>query len=447
MKPKLSPIGLRIRSAAFVALLALVPACATPRPYTGFDAGLGGSSTAGSSGHAGASGATGGTSGSGGSPAPGTGGGGAEGGNRGMAGGPGAGGSVASTGGAPMNPGGNSGSGGGVSTGGMLGSGGAGTASGSGGRPASAGGSGSGGTVGTGGKVGTGGVSGSGGLTCQPKARDCTSSLDNDCNGTSDNLENAYCKCTPGAAQSCGNSGQPAIGTCKAGTQACELSVDKPTADCGSCSGVVTPKSRDCTSSADNDCNGIDDTQETPFCTCKVGTAQPCQGNSTSPATGICKYGTQSCTASGDKTTSNWEMSCVGSVGPNTRDCTSTADNDCNGMPDDQDCYGTIVVPGTVSCWASGGGAVVRCSTADGCTNGICGTSSAPGLIGCDGPNDCSSGQLCCTVTGPSGTHARSVAVNCPASLPYQVCDPSTPTSCAAGQTCATNAAPVYWCR
>jgi len=285
------------------------------------------------------------------------------------------------------------GSGGPVSSGGMMVIG---------GRPGTAtGGAGSGGTVGSGGDPGTGGSS------CQPKPRDCTSSLDNDCNGTPDNSENAHCKCKSGTAQACGNSGQAGIGICRAGSQTCQLSTDKTTSDWGTCSGAVTPKARDCTSSADNDCNGTVDSQETASCKCQVGTTQPCQGNSTSPAKGICKYGTQTCSASSDKTTSSWSTSCVGSVGPKTRDCASTVDNDCSGTADNLECYGTTVVAGTVTC--GGGEGKKQCSASSGCgwvprvdnPAGSCGNPGAGNYyMTCDGPNDCPGGVCCSHFNG-----------------------------------------------
>lgn len=275
----------------------------------------------------------------------------------------------------------------------------------------------SGGTKGIGGQAGaaisgsggrgSGGVSGTGGALCQPTPRDCTSSLDNDCNGTPDNLENAHCKCKAGTAQACGNSGQAGIGICKAGSQNCELSGDKTASDWGACSGAVMPKSRDCTSSADNDCNGTADSQETSFCKCKVGETQPCQGASTSPAKGICKYGSQTCTASGDKTASSWTTSCVGSVGPKTRDCASTADNDCSGTPDNQDCYGTTIISGTVTC--GGGEGKKQCSASSGCgwtprVDNPAGSCGNPGsgnyYMTCDGPNDCPGGVCCSHFNG-----------------------------------------------
>lgn len=387
-------------SAILFALLATsLDACSTPRPYTGGDAGIDVAMSPGGSGPGGSASSAGGSSGRAGTGATlGT-----------------------STGGMTQMPSGSGGTTGStVSTGGVAGaaapggatvpgSGGVGTSANSGGTTGIGGQSGTttgGAGAAAGGTVGSGGVSGTGGASCQPKPRDCTSSLDNDCNGTADNQENAHCKCKAGTAQACG-SPQVGIGICKAGSQSCELSSDKTTSDWAACTGAITSKARDCTSSADNDCNGTADSQETSYCKCTVGMTEPCQGNSTSPAVGICKYGTQSCIASSDKSTSSWSTSCVGSVGPKTRDCASITDNDCNGTPDNQDCYGTTVIAGTVTC--GGGPGKRQCSTVGGCgwtprvdnPAGSCGNPGSGNYwMTCDGPNDCSGGVCCAHFNG-----------------------------------------------
>ncbi len=171
-------------------------------------------------------------------------------------------------------------------TGGILGTGGAGGTGGTtgsggiggfaGGAPGGGGGwpegSRQGGAVATGGVVGTGGITGTGGATtCQPKARDCTSTLDNDCNGTPDNQETAYCACTVGQVRTCQeHPGYDGTGICKAGSQTCAASSDKTTSNWGACSGSVGPGTRNCTSSVDNDCNGTPDSQETTYCQCSA---------------------------------------------------------------------------------------------------------------------------------------------------------------------------------
>jgi len=240
-----------------------------------------------------------------------------------------------------------------------------------------------------------------------PSTRNCTSSVDNDCNGTPDSQELTYCACSSGGTQSCGmHAGKDGIGVCKAGTQTCAASADKTTSAWGQCNGSVGPGARDCTSAADNDCNGTADKQETSSCACAVGTSQPCGTHPGKDGVGICKAGSQTCTASADKTTSTWGQ-CNGSIGPATQVCTSTADNDCNGTPDIQDCYGTTVVAGTVTC--GGGPGKKQCSASVGCgwtprVDNPAGSCGNPGsgnyYMTCDGPNDCPGGVCCAHGSG-----------------------------------------------
>jgi len=257
---------------------------------------------------------------------------------------------------------------------------------------------GTGGMGGTGGLSGTGGVGGAGGFgggfICTP--RDCTSAADNDCNGKPDNTVDTTCQCTVGRPQACDvHAGLDGHGPCKAGTQTCVASADKsssawgpctgavgpatadscntagddancndrPNEGCtcvngttqpcgplnpkgickagtstcvnaawGACVGAVNPRPRDCTSSADNDCNGTPDNAETTFCGCAPGSnPRSC----TTGLPGICASGTQTCDVSSDKTTAGW-TACAG-ASPGSRDCRSTADNNCNGTPDKQE--------------------------------------------------------------------------------------------------------------
>lgn len=226
-----------------------------------------------------------------------------------------------------------------------------------------------------------------------PAARDCTSTLDNDCDGHPDNTIDTVCACAAGATRACGqHPGQDGNGPCKAGSQTCVVATDKkssawgtcvgsvgpaPADGCDSatnddncnmmfhegctcvngtprgcgpaaigickpgtqictnatwpttCTGAVTAKARDCTSTLDNDCNGLADNQEVSVCACTANMTAACPGSNT----GICKSGTHTCVLSADKTTAAFGA-CTGVVTAKTRDCTSTLDNDCNGLPD-----------------------------------------------------------------------------------------------------------------
>jgi hypothetical protein len=329
--------------------------------------------------------------------------------------------------------------------------------------------------VSTGGVLATGGIPGTGGATCQPKPRDCTSALDNDCNGTPDKQETTFCACAVGEARPCQeHPGYDGTGVCKAGSQTCAASADKTTSSWGACSGAVGPATRNCTSSADNDCNGTADSQETAYCVCSTGKTQSCQ-----PA-GACTSGSQTCAAGSDKTTTAWGP-CTGYTGPSTmyRDldgdgygnpaqsaqiCPGTAGyvsnaDDCDDSsaafkpgvsicgtvtqkktcpstggvaavtPCDQGCLngtcrndGTIGVPGYVSCTSSH---TPRCLTGDGCniSDGTCGV-AAPDGIHCDGPNDCPAGQKCYFQASRSGAVANCYTPNPQIGYGYEVCDP-----------------------
>jgi formylglycine-generating enzyme required for sulfatase activity len=114
---------------------------------------------------------------------------------------------------------------------------------------------------------------------------------------------------------------------------------------------------------------------------------------------GICKYGQITCTSSGA------ESACVGTVGPATRLCTSGADNDCDGQPDNAEC---VCTPESTQCSGNGvqtcnstgswGNAVAcvdqTCATGDGGTSGTCVGVCAPGQSTClsNGVAPCASG-------------------------------------------------------
>ena len=369
-------------------------------------------------------------------------------------------------------------------TGGILGLGGNGGSTG--GARGSGGVVGSGGTVANGGVVGSGGITGAGGATCQPKSRDCTSSLDNDCNGTPDNQETTYCTCLVGKSQPCQqHPGYDGAGICKAGSQACSASSDKTTSSWGTCSESVGPGTRNCTSSVANDCNGTPANQETVYCQCPAGTSQSCL-----PA-GMCKSGSQTCAASSDTTTTGWGP-CTGYTGPSTMYRDSDGDGYGNPAQSGQVCLGTAgyvnngedcddgnsaFYPGVSDCasdhvtrkWCvAGGGGVTKtelcsygcmngscrpasdgmigvpgyvsctnspkCSTADGCRmddqSGGCGTAGAGSsvFIYCDGPNDCP-GQKCLFYTTQGYNESSCYATQQPDGSSYvEVCDPLAST-------------------
>lgn len=91
---------------------------------------------------------------------------------------------------------------------------------------------------------------------------------------------------------------------------------------------------RDCTSSADNDCDGKPDSMLDGVCQCAPGQQQTCGAHPGYDGKGACKAGTQKCEISADRTSSRYGA-CVGSVGPAAADSCAVQGNDanCNGVP------------------------------------------------------------------------------------------------------------------
>ena len=161
------------------------------------------------------------------------------------------------------------------------------------------------------------------------KGRDCSSSLDNDCDGTPDN-ENAACTCSVGDTQVCGeHPGLDGNGTCTAGVQTCVPGNNNSTSAFGPCVGAVGPAARNCSSTDDNDCNGTPDTSDST-CGCTLGEEQACNTHP-QDGTGNCHAGTQVCVA-GPSGGANVFGTCTGAVGPLAADtCTAGDDANCNG--------------------------------------------------------------------------------------------------------------------
>ena len=215
-------------------------------------------------------------------------------------------------------------------------------------------------------------------------ARDCTSTADNDCDGSPDNTIDVVCKCGSATTQACGaHPGNDGYGPCTAGKQSCVVAADKTSSTWGACSGAVGPAAADsCVKGNDDNCNGT----ANEGCAC-VSTDAP-RSCATAGALGNCVKGTQtcstagqwgacsvqpaamdSCSVKGDDATCNGKANegcpcvsgdtqacgpaavgickpgtatctngvwgaCVGAVNKGTRDCTSAADNDCDGSPD-----------------------------------------------------------------------------------------------------------------
>jgi hypothetical protein len=156
----------------------------------------------------------------------------------------------------------------------------------------------------------------------QPSIRLCSSPLDNDCDGQPDNEVDTICQCQPNTSEPCEtHPGLDGVGRCLAGKRDCVLAADGRTSEWGECKGSVAPLAADSCSvrSDDSDCDG----NPNGGCACVDGDVLQC-GHVT---VGICQTGTSTCV------NGKYEP-CVGSIGPQPRDCRSDADNDCDGVAD-----------------------------------------------------------------------------------------------------------------
>jgi hypothetical protein len=330
---------------------------------------------------------------------------------------------------------------------------------------------------------GSGGSSTTSSATCQPKARDCTSTQDNNCNGIPDNQETTYCACPVGQKRDCRDQ-YDGIGICKKGSQTCEASTDKTTSSWSECSGFVAPGTEVCDAAGeDENCDG----RSNEGCECVNGTSIPCDcGSPTTCANG--NKGTCSVTKvtmyrdfdTDDHGEAQATQVCPGTAGyveshddcddrdsafhPGLSVCSSatqskhcssggvtsytTCDYGCAGAGQ---CHSaadvTIGLPGYVSCTN-----VSNCFAADGCrqydTSGLCGTTGSGGaIIHCDGPNDCP-GQKCLMYTDRTINETKCYPA-VPSENPdnyHEVCDPLAST-CQAPQVCTKQGLyPMYAC-
>ena len=129
--------------------------------------------------------------------------------------------------------------------------------------------------------------------------------------------------CVAGTTRSCytGNSNTIGKGICKEGLQKCGLSCNW-----GLCIGEITPKTEEC-NGKDDDCDGK--TDEGIKCDCLKGDTQDCYtAKQSTIGVGVCKKGTQSCTAN-----HTWGK-CMNEIIPQAEICDGK-DNNCNGKIDE----------------------------------------------------------------------------------------------------------------
>jgi len=162
--------------------------------------------------------------------------------------------------------------------------------------------------------------------------RNCSSSLDNDCDGRPDNTIDTVCQCAVGKSVTCNaHAGYDGIGSCKAGAQACVAAPNGASSSLGACTGAVGPASKDtCDPGNDANCNG---TVNDSACPCINGTTKDC--GTALGAKGPCAAGTTTCS------NANWGVCSIRASSSDT--CDSGNDNNCSGTPNDGCRY--IVTP------------------------------------------------------------------------------------------------------
>ncbi|MEP7122975.1 MAG: MopE-related protein [Byssovorax sp.] len=157
-----------------------------------------------------------------------------------------------------------------------------------------------------------------------PQAETCNNSVDDDCNGQT-NEGGAGCVCAPNSVGSCysGPAGTAGVGICVAGSRTCN---GLGTAY-GACSGEVLPQTETCLNSVDDNCNGQVN-ESGAGCVCTPNSTASCySGPAGTAGVGLCVAGTKTCNATGTA-----YGACVGEVDPQPlENCSTAGDDDCNG--------------------------------------------------------------------------------------------------------------------
>ena len=127
--------------------------------------------------------------------------------------------------------------------------------------------------------------------------------------------------CVPDATRSCytGMPNTTNIGTCKAGIETCLADGS----GYGPCEGEVVPVLEDCVTAGDQDCDGLEDVDETIECLCTtVGADVACDTG----MSGVCAAGMGQCASDGRSVTN-----CTEVTKASPENCATPVDDDCNG--------------------------------------------------------------------------------------------------------------------
>lgn len=158
----------------------------------------------------------------------------------------------------------------------------------------------------------------------EAQPRDCTSELDNDCDGKADNVIDEACKCVPGTKEACGeHAGLDGNGPCQAGERTCTGSGSSGI--WGACVGAVGPKTSDRCDKKDDDSNC--DGEPNGGCTCLEGEKTIC-GDVYTATQGVCTAISLTCSSTG-----KW---------PSSTTCATTATEVCDEAHKDENCNGVV---------------------------------------------------------------------------------------------------------
>lgn len=130
--------------------------------------------------------------------------------------------------------------------------------------------------------------------------------------------------CEPGETAPCygGPEGTENVGACVGGVTTCNAEGS----GFGPCEGEVQPIDEDCDNQSDDDCDG-EINELDAGCSCTPGELVACyEGPTGTEGEGICVGGEKLCGPTGDTFTA-----CVGQVVPMHEECTTPADDDCDG--------------------------------------------------------------------------------------------------------------------
>ena len=227
---------------------------------------------------------------------------------------------------------------------------------------------------------------------------------DADCDGA----PNKGCSCVPGEPAVCGPPTEQGI--CKKGKQACMNGT------LGACAEAVYAKPRDCTSAGDNDCDGKIDNVVDGICQCPVGASQACQSPELAGTTCKPNTGTQTCTASAEKSTSAW-TGCTGGV---CISCLQGAACDLGGGKECRagrfDC-----TAGVASCVDGGAKPDSTLCPGGSCKNGGCCSSPPAGCLGA-GVSFCPSASQKATCAADANGCLSASPASCPGDSGTGVC-------------------------